>query len=127
MVPLDEQRGPRRGSVLGHPTREVTCPIVAPCRFVDSLRVGPDSKVTYVENPREAHAEVRLEGEHVIVETIKCSVNVSCGTDDHATSLPSPTRGINGAIARAAFGWMSWACLLGERESRCEAGHLPGS
>jgi hypothetical protein len=83
VLPLDEQRLPRRHPPLADPERKVPGALMATRRAVDAIRIGSHAEVSDVEYPVKLKGKRSLDGGHVRIELIKRSVNVAGGTEDH--------------------------------------------
>ena len=83
MVTLDEGGWPRHLSILFEPGRKVARTVMMACCLVDPARIGPYPEVADLQDLVKANAKRYLELEHVLIQSVHCSVNVAGGTDEH--------------------------------------------
>jgi hypothetical protein len=83
MITLDENGRPGRPSAFSQPRGKVAHAVMMARRLVDPIRIGPDTEIANVQHIVEANSKRCLEREHVLIETVHCSVNVARRTDKH--------------------------------------------
>jgi len=59
-------------------------------RLVGPARVRPNTEVTDMQDVVKTDAKDRLECEHVLVEAVERSVNISSSTDEHKNLKRTP-------------------------------------
>jgi hypothetical protein len=94
MITLDEEGRPRRPSVLFEPHRKVTRTIMMASSLVDPTWIRPHTKIPDVQHIVEANTQRCFERENVLIETVHCSVNITCGTNEHCASRLTHAAGV---------------------------------